>query len=541
MKLFLLFLFPCLAWAAQAPDFSVKVDGGFVVATPPPDHHFNFKAPIELWAGDRKLVVKRSHFSAKVLELAIPAHEKPTAVSAFLCDDKLTFCEKHKVSLAGAPQSSLPNVSPDTPSADVSPSAALQFDAEGFIDNQPDQALALARRQGKPLMIDFYGIWCPPCNELDEEVFNQSDFKKRMKKFVLLKLDADASLSWKLKSRYKVGGYPTLVFATSQGDEITRIVGFRRKEWVLKQADEAFRNRNTSFEELKSKADAGDESSADRVGQIYYERGEWDLAIRALAKSQKKHETYLLARIEKSHAALPAAAAEFEGAALKYLQEFDSSPEALDVREKLAEYYDEIKQPEKKRDVETAQVKATQDLVAHPKRLVGYDAEVADVYESQAEAYDSLGQKEAGRAAWANAAREYRRKKPATRERGFNLELAYALRMSGDIDSAEKIYQGLEGVYPKEFTFFFADANLNYAIQRFPEAVALSQKAYDFGYGDNKLRAAKVLAESLSASGKKPEAKTLLAQAIAETGVPDDPSIRTNRYLKALKDLQSSL
>src|SRR5262249_25000606 len=103
----------------------------------------------------------------------------------------------------------------------------------GFVLNQPDQALALAQREGKPLLIDFFGIWCPPCNRLDEEVFSNPSFQKEAHHFVLLKLDADSDLSWDLKSKYKVGGYPTLVFANPDGEELSRVVGFRPLPEIL--------------------------------------------------------------------------------------------------------------------------------------------------------------------------------------------------------------------------------------------------------------------------------------------------------------------
>ena len=41
----------------------------------------------------------------------------------------------------------------------------------GFLVNQPEEALRLAQKEKRPLLIDFFGIWCPPCNELDQEVF----------------------------------------------------------------------------------------------------------------------------------------------------------------------------------------------------------------------------------------------------------------------------------------------------------------------------------------------------------------------------------
>src|ERR1700735_4565692 len=96
-----------------------------------------------------------------------------------------------------------------------------------------DKTFSKARKEGKPVLIDFFGIWCPPCNELDETVFETAGFLTKAKAFVLLRVDADAKQSWKLKHRYKIGGYPTIVFTNPSGKEIYRFVGYRSAKETL--------------------------------------------------------------------------------------------------------------------------------------------------------------------------------------------------------------------------------------------------------------------------------------------------------------------
>ena len=88
------------------------------------------------------------------------------------------------------------------------------------------------------MVIDFFGIWCPPCNELDEQVFSQKSFAHSSSRFVRLKLDVDSPISWELKSKYHVTGYPTVVFASADGDEISRIIGFRALQDFLAEMDD---------------------------------------------------------------------------------------------------------------------------------------------------------------------------------------------------------------------------------------------------------------------------------------------------------------
>ncbi len=55
-----------------------------------------------------------------------------------------------------------------------------------------DEAMAAAKEQGKPLMIDFTGIVCPNCREFENRVWTQSEVMDRMKnKFVVASLFED--------------------------------------------------------------------------------------------------------------------------------------------------------------------------------------------------------------------------------------------------------------------------------------------------------------------------------------------------------------
>lgn len=93
-----------------------------------------------------------------------------------------------------------------------------------------DQAVALAKAQGKDLFVDFTGSdWCGWCIKLHEEVFQFEEFlKPAQQKFILVALDFPNSEEVKAKvpnpernaelaEKYGVQGYPTCLLMTAEG------------------------------------------------------------------------------------------------------------------------------------------------------------------------------------------------------------------------------------------------------------------------------------------------------------------------------------
>ena len=89
----------------------------------------------------------------------------------------------------------------------------IQEESEGF---------AIAKREKKPVMIDFYADWCSVCKELDHRTFAQPEVAERLADFVTIKLDFTDSKDSKnklLKAKYEVTGLPIVAFFDSDGKE----------------------------------------------------------------------------------------------------------------------------------------------------------------------------------------------------------------------------------------------------------------------------------------------------------------------------------
>lgn len=91
-----------------------------------------------------------------------------------------------------------------------------------------DEALALAAKTGKFILIDFYTDWCVWCKELRKNVFPTPEFKAMAKNFVFVEIDAEAKPA--LAQAYGVDAYPTCVIVTAQGALVHKIVGYKEKD-----------------------------------------------------------------------------------------------------------------------------------------------------------------------------------------------------------------------------------------------------------------------------------------------------------------------
>jgi|GEM_PF-510960 len=99
--------------------------------------------------------------------------------------------------------------------------------------------LQKAKQGNKPIFVDVYTDWCPPCKKMDQEVFplpNVSEIYNNA--FINYKLNAEKGEGPALVKQYKVGAYPTYLYFDPNGNLLQRVLDYQEPSRFIAIAQE---------------------------------------------------------------------------------------------------------------------------------------------------------------------------------------------------------------------------------------------------------------------------------------------------------------
>ena len=129
--------------------------------------------------------------------------------------------------LAACEKSGFPaTIATDTESSDLATGEKTKADF-----SPPDfftEALETAKRDGKPIVLDFMATWCAPCKRIASETYVEDNVAKLLDGCILLKIDTDENPE--IAKHFDVSGLPDIRFLDPDGTEVKKLRGFQDAE-----------------------------------------------------------------------------------------------------------------------------------------------------------------------------------------------------------------------------------------------------------------------------------------------------------------------
>jgi len=147
-------------------------------------------------------------------------------------------------------------------------------------------ALARAKKEKKPVLVEFYVPWQQWCRVFEDKTLGDSKVAALARKFVCVRVNAEKSPD--LVKKYQLKSYPTTVFLNPRGEVAHRIIGYIPARPFEREMKEIAAGREPEKELKKlEKSNPREFRPLVFLGVGYLKRQEWDKAIEAYERALK--------------------------------------------------------------------------------------------------------------------------------------------------------------------------------------------------------------------------------------------------------------
>lgn len=559
MKTFLVFLvlLGSLGAFARLSDGKVSfvVSSGKIVGSVQKGFHFNKDAPAAF-------VMKGAEIAPLVKEeqqlvFALPAKEREAfELGFYVCDDKKTVCEEHKMSfvvdsgkLKPATEVAAKVVSNKEPVTKMSGKAVKNH--HGFIVNDLEAAKSLAKKTKKNILVDYGAPWCPACVRLETEVFGTKQFKGATKDLILAYLNADLTENKSFGKQYEIKAIPTVLLLNSEGGELYRSLDFVPAGEFAKRLLAAKKNLK-SRDELTKLAEAGDKSAMLLLAERAAASLDNETAVKWYLAAGSQSDRYALAEMNLWYSKVSADKKMEDGFVAVHKKWIESKPLSYvsvsaandwagylkrdtkglpaDLKTRLAENLEFLKKLTSSRDETVKWMAGLDSYIASP-------AERAEALVMRMTAADLLDNKTESEAAKADLVSEMKSLNLSEKRPGEIMAVQSYFRSAGMKAEEETWLLKLQNADPNNYVPYMRLAYYYSRNKAYEKALPQAQKAVELG-PDLRLYNLKHLAEIQKELKQKEDARKTIDLALA------DPEVKADRFkdlLRSLEDLKKSL
>ncbi len=542
----------------------LKLKGSQIVASVDSGFHFNKDAPAALVIGEDSVDAVKKEPKEFIFD-ASKAKNAAFVVNYYVCDDKNTVCESHEekyqissgkliaaTETVKATASVAKTADGTTSQTTVKTSAVAKKNKHGFYEDTFDQALAIAGKEKKLVLVDFNAPWCPSCIRLESEVFGTPAFQKATQKFVKLSMNVDKPALKEISKKYGITAIPTMIVMNSQGEEITRILDFKPTPVLVKEFAKIKANEKTTLASLRDKAEKGDKAASKTLAEQAYAALKYEDVVKWLAPSGEQSLLLANAEIrvaENAQEKDKAKVGDYKKAFEKWIAVYPHSLDAIEWRPELMKL---IKGESHEASAEVQKIGA--ENVTQIQTLLGSEKARAEAFAANkfgdmtgfekaellgqlTDTYKIMGESKKSEEAAALLAKEVATFNLSVERPGQVLVALQYMKTANMKKESQAWLEKLVNAYPDTDVYYRKMAGFHVREKQFDQALPYAEKAAAVN-SDMALYNQKLLAEVLKELKQKQKATEVIDNALARPEAKLDSNKST---VTGLQDLRKSL